>query len=200
MVEEMSIRGICRNRTRSAPAIRPRVIPIAVPGPPPPRGPGRPPDSDPDRVRGARATLEDRKRRQLQNLQRLVPVRQRQRLVSSKDQEQLVVRLALAQLPKRVDGVGRTFALELDPRHSEALIAHRRQLGHLEASLGTGILLDLAMRRHASRNPNHDIQPKLRVRLLGSDQMPVVRRVEDAAVDPDTHYVRIWPEPSTMYL
>jgi hypothetical protein len=30
--------------------------------------------------------------------------------------------------------------------------------------------------------------------------MPVVRRVEDPAEDPDSHYARIWPEPSTTYL
>jgi hypothetical protein len=38
------------------------------------------------------------------------------------------------------------------------------------------------------------------VRLLRCDQVPVVRRVEDSAVDPYSHYARIWPEPSTTYL
>src|SRR3954454_7215293 len=38
------------------------------------------------------------------------------------------------------------------------------------------------------------------MRLLRGDQVPMVWRVEEAAIDPDPHYARIWPEPSTTYL
>src|SRR3954463_13625948 len=38
------------------------------------------------------------------------------------------------------------------------------------------------------------------MRLLRGDQVPMVWRGGDAAIDPDPHYARIWPEPSTTYL
>jgi hypothetical protein len=38
------------------------------------------------------------------------------------------------------------------------------------------------------------------VSLLRCNEVPVVRRVEDAAVNTNPHYARIWPEPSTTYL
>ena len=56
------------------------------------------------------------------------------------------------------------------------------------------------MGRGANRDPHDHVEAQLRMRLLRGDQVPVVRRVEDPAVDPNSHYGRIWPEPSTTYL
>src|SRR5207247_2528693 len=88
----------------------------------------------------------------------------------------------------------------LDPRDAKALVRRSGHLDHLQPRLGARVVRDRTVRRLADRHPDHDVQPELRMRLLRRHEMPVVRRVEDASVNPNPHYARIWPEPSTTYL
>ena len=132
-------------------------------------------------------SLEDDHGGELQHLLRLAPARQGHRLVSPEDQEELVVGPALAQCAKSVDRVGRTLALELDPRRAEALVARDRELDHLETRLGARVLLHLAVRRLPHRDPHDRVQLEPRVRLLRREQVTQVRRVEDTAEDSDAH-------------
>src|SRR5262249_10563127 len=119
----------------------------------------------------------------VEDLLRLVPRIEGRSLVAPEQQHQLVVGRARVQLPQRVDHEGRPLAVHLEPRRGKTLVPSHSQLHHLIARLRPGILLDLAVRRHAGRNPQDRVELQLDDRLLRADQMAYVWRIERPAED-----------------
>src|SRR5438046_5861888 len=106
------------------------------------------------------------------------------------------------QFTQSIDRVGRSATLDLERRKVELVVAADRRPAQRQPGLGAGIIEDLLVRRGVDRHQYHAVEPELRPRLLGADQMPDVRGVEGPPEDPHGGhgYGRTWPSPMTTYL
>ena len=81
-----------------------------------------------------------------------------------------------------------------------------RHPAQLEPMLCAGLVLDGLVRGDPRRYQGHIVQLELKVRLLRTDQVTKMWRVERPAEDSDSHRCRLaaqgrmWPSPSTRYL
>ncbi len=107
--------------------------------------------------------------------------------VRTGDEEQRGLRPHPVQVPQRVDGVGGSTPVDVNPTNRELRIARSSQKGHQVPVLSRGHVPVRLLPRAPAGDEDHLVQVEQSRNLAGGDQMSVVYRIKGPAHHPEPH-------------